>query len=353
MKHLYGSLKPSGNTRGKIQYYTTECHTNPLVYVGPWIHFIAILTYRYKLTYVETTSIIRAAGTKSYSPYFFCLAAEGYLFRGVPQQQRGILIGFHIFKLMDKLEQERTGAIPGLHYQVNRDNQITEEEWVEHVQELVWAQLESYSDGLDGNAKKRQRMYKQLLEKVVKRWKMVDRLAGNHVLLACAALGTIPLCYSSEYAQAQKSPSISDIAKRYSFRCREKEAGQFLDSLTTIMCKNGYPSNRRIAEQVACKVSRNKKETESTYKDIYFEQMNVYEMVNGNLRIYFPPSRNRPSVDLDSGLIKYWQYNWKWLDLKHLSTFAKMEKLPEAFEKQPKDRAPAQNQKHLCFYRRR
>ena len=219
-------------------------------------------------------------------------------------------------------------------------------------------------------------MYKQLLDRVTKGWKMVDRLAGNHVLLACAALGTIPLCYSSEYAQAQSSPSIKAIAATYGFKCKEKEAGQFLDSLTTIMCKNGCPSNRRIAEQVACKVSRNKKGMESIYKDIYFDQMNVYEMVNGNLRIYFPPSRNRPSIDLDSGLIMCWQYDCKWLDLKRLSILAQVDKvemprttqekdgenkkqggldhrLPAAFERQPVDRVPTQNQMYLCFYWRR
>ena len=69
--HHVKEMPQSGWTAFGTNYYLTKPHKNPLVYVGPWIHYICALTDKYLLDISEVASLLLAAVTQAYMPYYF------------------------------------------------------------------------------------------------------------------------------------------------------------------------------------------------------------------------------------------------------------------------------------------
>ena len=171
----------TGVTPLGTKYWTLECHVNPLVYVGPWVHYVCVLTYKYGLNVVEVLSLIRAAATSAYTPYFFAVVAEDRMKYGFDKSQRGPLLGYHFSLEMLKnelnwkeiMKDREDTKIPGLHYQVNRDkSDRIESQWIVEVEEMLKESLLSWKDDrIMTNSSFRRKAYAKLFKTTITKWK--------------------------------------------------------------------------------------------------------------------------------------------------------------------------------------
>ena len=86
------------------------------------------------LDFCKVVLLVRAAGSQSYSTFFFSVVAEERLLHGFCN--RGPAIGRDFFQKMADLElkyKEESMGLPGLHFQANQINVCTEEDWIHHV----------------------------------------------------------------------------------------------------------------------------------------------------------------------------------------------------------------------------
>ena len=182
LDHICGR-KNTGITPLGTKYWTIECHVNPLVYVGPWVHYLCVLTYKYCLNVVEVVSLIRAAATSAYTPYFFAVVAEDRIKYGFDKSHRGPLLGYHFSLEMlkneldwkENMKDQEDTRIPGLHYQVNRDKSCrVESGWIDNVEEMVKESLLSWKDDrIMTNSSLRRKAYAKLFKTTITKWKKI------------------------------------------------------------------------------------------------------------------------------------------------------------------------------------
>ena len=99
---------------------------------------------------------------------------------------------------------------------------------------------------------------------------------------------------------------------------RVKKIQEYLSCLAHTMRENGIHANRRIAENVTCKSTREMNDTNSQFKDLYVAGMNLYEMVSPNRISVKMPHRPNDKVILQKGLLEYFPFNNKWVLLTDL-----------------------------------
>lgn len=314
---IYSETPHSGRLPYGLSYYVMECHNNPLVYCGPWIHYLCALYYRFHLDYVELVSLLRAAGSNAYTPYFWAVIAERRMYDGFPISQRGILIGHYFLSDMFEIERawkEDKNKVPGLHYQKNEDILPTVDKWKEHVTAMVHGFLISWGDdGITKNSSLRKNAYAKLFRAIFGDWKKCGRLGGNNILLTASAVGICPFCFVTEYHHPQSSKPLKELHELFDIGKTEAYCRQYLSSLAAYMTAQGIYSNLRIAEQTVCKAARQRLETKTPYRDLYIYYNNIYETAKNKMIVHFPPCEKKKPVSLHHGMLTHFPFRYKWM----------------------------------------
>jgi hypothetical protein len=281
---------------------------NPLVYLSPAIHWMALLGLRFRLDYIEFVSILRAFGCMAYSTCFFVKAANKWLEAG-SLPVRGFEIGRGLLKSMTRYRSIQVGKLPGLRFAVYRQT-ITMDaaSWEDAVRDMTKAFLKAHLHSDRPSAKpKRKQVYKTCLESITSNYENVAELTGNHVLAVAAAIGIAPHWFVHEHTGCPNGKAMKWFCTERGLPAGRPAAGIFADSLKARIELEGLlvAVDRRIGENVICKVKRIVAGSDSKYCDLAYRGQFLYEFREC---VLFVHSKGRPFRTVNGSLFSLWAY---------------------------------------------
>ena len=97
---------------GKKKYQGFHCYVDTLVYVSNVASSITLATLKFRLSYVETMSLLRCFAVMPYTTHFFAVKVM-QLLKCKHLRQWEILLGWYLMHQMLSAYEKQKGKIPG------------------------------------------------------------------------------------------------------------------------------------------------------------------------------------------------------------------------------------------------
>ena len=138
----------------------------------------------------------------------------------------------------------------------------------------------------------------------------------NNTLAIAAIIGLIPLKFIEFYHNANGCPGIKQLVETKGLLPGQDAANKFLDSLSCYLYeKYRFYCNRRIGENLACKIKRIVNGSMESFADYYFDSQNLFYVEENTLHIIHPLNRNG---SMDTSLFTKWMFNGRWITTEDL-----------------------------------